>query len=643
MKALGILPTLGLFASLGALFVAERIFGEGTARSVAATLGGLGVATSIAARTLLLSRSEGARRAIEGRILGAYFGVAFSLLLYVVSTAEGLAALGFEGAASDMPAAIFGVLWPSSMAVSAAALLWMETAWQTLAAAHKAEVRRVQSAAYAGISLAFALIFVVSVNYAAGVRDTRRDLSYFRTTHPSAGTERMVSTLAEPVEVVLFYPRVNEVLGEVEPYFERLTEQSSRFTVTRLDHALAPALAREHRVRGNGFVLLLEGEGDAREAEAFEVGMELEVARSRLRTLDERFQEAFARLIRQQKELHVTAGHDEHSATGIEGDGPDARITQLNDALRQGNVSVRPLGMAQGLANRVPEGAPAVAVFGPRSPFLPEEAAALLAYVQQGGRLLLLLDPDVDHGLDSLLEGLGLRIEPGVLASERQHLRRRHNESDRGLVYTNRYSSHPTVSTASRYSSRLATVVVGGGNIQRAEVPQGTSVVFPVRVGRVVWRDLDGDFTRDEDEPLEDANLMAAVSVNHPGGEEGRAVVIADGDFLTDQVITNAGNSLVFSDIVQWLIGQEQIVGSTESEEDRLLEHTRDEDQILFYATSFAAPLPFLGLGIFVALRRYGGRKKPRAARHGVGGDEVKERDEEPDEVDDDDEAEVES
>ena len=106
---------------------------------------------------------------------------------------------------------------------------------------------------------------------------------------------------------------------------------------------------------------------------------------------------------------------------------------------------------------------------------------------------------------------------------------------------------------------------------------------------------------------------MAAVTVPHEGGEEGRAVVIADGDFVTDQVIRNPGNGLVFSDTMQWLIGQEQIIGDTTSEEDVRIEHTRDEDKAWFYATAFGVPLPILGVGVWTALRR---RRKGRAETH---------------------------
>ena len=89
----------------------------------------------------------------------------------------------------------------------------------------------------------------------------------------------------------------------------------------------------------------------------------------------------------------------------------------------------------------------------------------------------------------------------------------------------------------------------------------------------IVWLDQNADYERGEGETLGEYNMMAAVSVPAEGGgdddeedAEGRAVIIADGDFVTDQVIRNPGNALVFGDVMQWLLGEEQIVADVSNE-----------------------------------------------------------------------------
>lgn len=618
-----------LGASLVLLFVGERIVGEGTGRDALLWISLAGMIGSLVWRGLRVSHAKGDQKPVESRLLWCGLGAVAGVALYGLSTDAGLEALGMEGDAAERTGGVLSVLFPATLLVSLTTLFFMELAYGKMPVAEAVELRRVRHAAQGGLGLALSLVFLFSVNYVANERDIKRDLSYFKTTRPSEGTLRMARGLGEDVEVVLFYPAVNEVLDQLRPYFDELDEASEHLTVDQRDHALAPALARQHRVRGNGFVVLLKGEGDGQQAESFEVGTDLEIARSRLRSLDGRFQQAFNKLTRQRRELHATTGHRERTSAGADGDSPDQRIRELQDALARSNLQTRQLGMAQGLGNEVPEDAPAVAVIGPRDPFLPEEARSLLRYVQGGGRVVVLVDPDVDHGLDPFLHGLGLEILPGIAASAQSHIRRTHTPSDRGVTFSKNYSAHPTVTLASRNARQVATVFVGGGGLARYEgddVVEGARVVFPIRSTRDFFRDLDGDWERGADEPNEELNLMAAVSVSHADGEEGRAVVVADGDFVTDQVIRNPGNALVFGDIVQWFLGEEQIIGDTASEEDVRIEHTSDEDKVWFWVTSFGTPLPLLGLGVFIATRRRRRRethvkkKPPGASAAGKGG-----------------------
>ena len=492
-------------------------------------------------------------------------------------------------------------------------LLFTEQAYFRMPIEEAVEPRRVRDSAQGGVSLALALVFLFSMNYVASEQGLKWDLSYFRTTEPSQSTLRMVEGLDEPIEVVLMYPEVNEVFDQLTPYFQSVSDASAQLEVRQRDHALAASLAQQHRIRGNGFVVLLRGDGDEQQAESFEVGLTLESARARLRRLDGSFQRAFTSLARVRRELHLTTGHDERSATGAEGDPEDRRMSDLGGALSRSGFESQSLGIAQGLATDVPDAAPAVAVFGPRTPFRREEIGALQRYVSRGGRLLVALDPNDDHGLGPLLDSLGIGLESGIAASARNYRRLSNTLSDRGLIYSNAYSAHPIVSTARRNAARVATIFVHGGALRRVEgqeLVQGLRVTFPLRSAPGFWLDQDGDWERSDAEPEAELNLIAAITVPNEGGEEGRVVVIADADFATDLVFRNPGNGLIFGDIMQWFLGEEQIIGDTATEEDVPIEHTRDEDKLWFYATSFGAPLPLLILGIWIALR---GRRRTGA------------------------------
>ena len=614
-----LLLPLGLFF----LFFAERVLGTESdydwyPRIVAfIALGALG-----AWRVRELVTSTDKKREVELRLTIATAGVFVALFLYLLSSDVGVEWTGYEGPAAERWSGSLGALWVAVLVSSWSALFFMEMAYRGMVIEDAIEVRRVSSAGAHGLGLALAFVFVASVNFIASEREVREDLSYLQTTQPSETSIQRVSRLDEPVRAVLLFPRVSDVLSRVQPYFAVLDEASEQFSVEVMDHALASELVERHRVPRNGFVLLLRGEGDGQQAESFEIGTELESARSRLRTLDGRFQQSFAQLTIRPRELHLTAGHRERSGAGADGDQPGQRLGELQAALGRANIASQELGVAQGLANEVPEGVRALAVIGPREPFLAEEAESLLRYARHGGRLVVFVDPDVDHGLSPLFAGLGLTLRDGVLHSASAHLRHGPPPANRAVVYSNQYSAHPTVSLANRFRSQVASVLDRGGALARAGQgdPEGVSITFPLRTDRGFWLDTNGNHEQDAGEVADDRFYpMASVTVANAesGGEEGRVVIMADGDFITDQWIGNRGNAFILMDTLNWLVGEESVLGPTQSEEDVPIEHTQEGEGIWFWATSCGLPIPLFLMGVFLVFRSTVKRRsvKPRPSK----------------------------
>ncbi|QQR90639.1 MAG: Gldg family protein [Myxococcales bacterium] len=604
------LSTSLLFAGLISLFIAERILSEGGVRTFFLGLCAVLLVGGLAQRILQWRSEKDAKQKVEAYLLFSSAGIVLSLLLYFARSDAGIELFGLTGDSAAHFKGAVTAFWPAVLCVSLSTHLFIEFVYSRMPISEAVELRRVHGAAKTGLTLSLSLVFLFSVNYVASQREFKRDLSYFKTSKPSEGTLSMVKRLSgDPVRVVLFYPKVSDVLGQMTPYFESIDKASSKISVEIKDHALAPELVKQHRIRGNGIVLLLQGDGKNAKAQSFEIGDDLELARGKLKKLDEHFQQNLTKLTRPPRSLHLSVGHREYSSAGQDGDAPGQRTQNLQTLLGRFNISTKELGLAQGLAQEVPADTRAIAILGPREAFLPEEAQALGRYVQHGGRVLVNVDPDSETGLEPFFSLLGIKVEQGILNSKKQHMRRSFTPADHEIVFTNNYSSHPTVTTASGHSREAATVFLRGGALSRLEekadaISLKPSVIFPMRSGIDSFLDLNDDHEQNGNESSKSYNMMAAITVNQPKGEEGRVVVIADGDFATDQLIRVPGNTLVLVDSLRWLIGEEEIAASLTSEEDIPIEHTRDEDKIWFYATAFGLPLPLLALGIWMARRR---------------------------------------
>ncbi len=649
-----ILPISLIALGLALWLIGGRVLADSDAGHWVAGLGWLALLASAGHRLRSRAADAGEASARRGLAL-ATAGVVVAQSLWLFGELAGLGGGGDAGGDESARATtLLTVAWVVILAVALPVLLFLERAWQSMPVVHALEPRRMRAAGEAGAVLGLSLISLFALNYAVSQRDIERDLSYFRTTVPGAATTELLQRSEAELEALLFFAPVDHVLAAVEPYFVALAAAQPKLRFRVVDHAREPELARRLKVRGNGWVVVrkvpaatptaeepaglaagvsatdvaaAKAKADAAAAavanpgETFEIGEDLERARRNLRKLDGLVHKAVARLAQPARRVALTRGHGERTR---EGQGQADGLRGLFELLERFAVDHEELGLSDGLGQRVPEGTRAVAILGARSAFLEEEARALLRYVEGGGRLLVLLDPDAQDGLEPLLAGLGLRRLPGVVASERSSMRRRFDASDRTILVSSSYSTHPTVSSASRHAGRVATVLLGAAALEElpAGAPgrlEGGRVAFPLRAPNDAWVDRDADFQRDQDEPQGRVEVMAAVSVpaaaraGDGAGKadgEGRAVIIADGDLVSDDLIANPGNVLLFVDSLRWLIGDEETSSEIESEEDVPVEHRKDADRLWFYGTSFGLPLPLLLCGIWLGRRLRRGRNK---------------------------------
>jgi ABC-type uncharacterized transport system len=241
------------------------------------------------------------------------------------------------------------------------------------------------------------------------------------------------------------------------------------------------------------------------------------------------------------------------------------------------------------------------------------------------------------NGLDALARVVGVEFSTVELANERQHMRRRFNDSDRTLLFSNRFSSHASVSTLSRNSARAAVLFFGAGSLERA-TGSNEKIDFSVHSMSGTFADSNKNYKADPDEKLSTFNLAASVTKPRTGeplkraldsekkddkkgdkkddkkkadSDEMRAFVLADADALTDVIMAQVpGNQVLFADSIRWLGGEESFSGEVNNEEDIRIEHTKQKDLAWFYATIFGAPALVLGLGLF-----YGRRSRQKGGR----------------------------
>jgi ABC-type uncharacterized transport system len=364
------------------------------------------------------------------------------------------------------------------------------------------------------------------------------------------------------------------------------------------------------------------------------------------------------KLLRSRRLAYLTTGHGElnDAERGEEGVAEGRTASVFKQIIEQQNYRTKDLGLNQGLGKAVPDDADVVFILGPLSPFAPEEIAALSRYAAAGGKIFMALDTDgvntaAAGGLTAaapqggapdrawlveLAAAVGAEYVPVELADEERSLVRRNDISDRGILPTNRFSSHASVSTLSRNSARAGVVVAGAGYFNKSDTGKFQAEVT-VRTFPSAFADTDGDFKQGANEPKTVYNLgVALTSAKAPGAtdksapaakdpkledvlkpdpsaaKEMRAFAFADADAFSDLLMGRVpGNQMLAFDAIRWLAGEESFAGEIESEEDVRIDPTKQKDVAWFYATIFGVPVCVLLAGVLVSrrARRKGGKQ----------------------------------
>ncbi|MBM4359539.1 MAG: Gldg family protein [Deltaproteobacteria bacterium] len=591
------------------MLLGERVLVSSEGLAKACTwLGVIGLVGALAERVWAVQNSSVDRRLAARVFLGLSLANLAALVLYGLSTTRGRAFVNVPKASADAVDNFGSAVTIGFVALLLSSLLpsiFGEVARWSMNRAETLESRRILAAVAAGLSLGAAATYGSLFTYAADKADKSIDFSYYRVSRPSESTKRMIESLPEPLDVLVFVPPTTEVRSEVLKYLDDLKAgRADKINISMHDFLGEPELAKEHKLTKDGVLVLARGKA----SQKLEVGVDEEKARRTLKKLDGEFQKVLIKAMRDKRTAYLTVGHGELN------EDTDKRNSRTAEGVRQllesQNYQVRTLGLADGLASEIPKDASAVLVLGPTARFSDAEVETLRKYADGGGRLLLALDPDskAEHGPLASLVGVEWRAKLAV--NEVPQARMQGTSADKKILVATTFSSHASVSTLGKAGQSAPVLFVGAAPLGKSkDADKGLLVDFNVKSAPSAFLDEDDDLELDTGtEKKAVQNLAAAVTRRLGEGKDAlemRAFILGDADVFSDfWFVQDRNNQLLFVEAVRWLGGDESFSGEIQSEEDVAIVHTKAEDQAYFYGTIVGAPSLVLGLGLFVTLRR---------------------------------------
>jgi ABC-type uncharacterized transport system involved in gliding motility auxiliary subunit len=386
----------------------------------------------------------------------------------------------------------------------------------------------------------------------------------------------LLGRLDAPVEVVSYASESGTLRQGISAFVARYRQHKSDIALTFVDPAADPAAMRKLGVSVDG-----------------EVELRYRGRSERLQRLNEReFSNALLRLSRRQERMVAfLSGDGERRPEGT----ANADLGQFTNLLLAQGVRCVPLVLGSGA--RIPDNTDLLVIADPRTPIAAPVAAEIVDWVERGGALLWLVEPGENAGLDALANALSVRVLPGLLVDGSGASL---GLGDPSFVVLGQYPAHAitrgfTLTTLFPQTAPLAQLTAPRWQVQpllRSTAQSWSETSAMPKAGETaatIRFDADTDEMRG---PLDLAFALARLSPR-PDRREQRAVVIGDGDFLSNQFLGNGGNRELGQRLFNWLLADDALIEIADrGAPDRLI--TLTQTRLSLTGLGFLVGLPLL-------------------------------------------------
>jgi len=464
------------------------------------------------------------------------------------------------------------------------------------------------------------IAIIVAVNYIGFRRFVRWDLSRNQTFALSEQTKNVLGSLQKPVKAIIYFSGAGGI-GQIYPDVTGLLREydyasKGKLTIEEVNPyrnlTRAKELAEQYRFGEVENIVILDYDGKSKFVNAQDM-VEMDMGNMMFQQPpqvkafkgEQALTSALLELVEgKPQKLYITTGHGEPEVKTGQPEKPDDAVV-LGEMLKRSNIKHETLSLLD--AERVPEDATAVMLFGVKQDLSEREIQLLDQYWNNKGRIFVLL-----HGsaktprLNAWLAGLGVKPLGGPIVAVVPTMN----------LATGQRGSQPVWDGAGKFSATAGDVLrdLAGqtlryfGKTTALEIDRSKTEVQVTSLAESVkqfWLELDPiagpvvpsrDAAREKEGPFTLATSIEKGAVQGVKVDTSRMIVTTNSDFLTDAGVQQNETGLDFGlNSINWLLNRESGAGAgIPPKEKKLVALSLDEAKLRKLALGVMGALPGL-------------------------------------------------
>jgi len=408
----------------------------------------------------------------------------------------------------------------------------------------------------------------------------------------SEASKKLLDELSDPITITAYASNDNDLRKPIKDLVERYQRHKSDISLHFVDPFTVPAEVQERGIQVDGELIIYYQE---RSTHIRQTPSEQELA------------SALQRVARTEKPIIVfLEGHGEPSPT----DFADHDLSKWAQVLKDRGFEVQSLNFGKGL--EIPYDTQVLVIATPRKQLLPGEIAAISDYIDKGGNLLWLLEPNISlQGLEPVAEKFGLMRRAGVIVDPSTQLLGLNNPAIVPVTSTG-YGYHPVTSGLEQYLT-LFPQAVGLAVVP----PEAWEETILLKTHPQAWSEtgeLKGTIKYDEDSDIQGPLNIAFALIRDKSGDKEeepdtppkqRIILVGESDFLSNAFVGYGGNLDLGVKMMNWLAEDDTFIDiPIKTGVDLSLELS--SNTVIFLGGLFLFILPFslVTTGILIWLRR---------------------------------------